>query len=691
MATAELTLEGSFAYQPTAPEQSTICPSYAGCGMFRCNVCGCHISTATKQPVSACKCAFRKGVEYQTQTHKPLSAEIWNPVTQKAKGVVALREFTLEVPEYKVFTVSKLTDRDKNYLLGKFVRPCPMRPRHGFVDSRVVNTKEELEQLIIETLAADPEAEFIAMAHIDARYSGIWTPGLLTIGKGTDGATAGTSAIPLPVLGDYIDDRFGLKSKAAVTEQPYLELLWGGANMYEVQLRNGPVLPQTIDYIPAEMTVETIVEAVGDLLEWETKMRQVSKGTVVYHPNGSLASHYAVHAVLNNIPVLISREPKIGEVLKPSAGSTTNPIDLNALRAGFYFGCTADTNYETAAYAMLAGCHNSVVWKGKYDILIGLAMGFGFRLTVAAGLGENRHKGRVKHKMPKYGRDHVYQECWNDILSQATRTKFQEALDNFLNLEWEGGFGGVSWFKFVRFAAVLYNCIIEGKAEQAVEAFNLLINSAHNNGWGFNKFIGDEWMNTSAKNPVKPAIRCAPLLYQALAQPQAAYYEGVFYWKRKRRITIPVFTEADLEKHNNAPVEHESCMECGECKLCGDCSCKGTVRRMGEIVYAQAKVNKNDEMVNVHIQYKYERMPSGKPYFSKDIVFYKGSSLLGVPEWMPKFEEELKKGVQCNSLTGNANSIYCMLPKTSRNHFGCGNFDINVKRGKITCQETVAA
>src|SRR5688572_21917508 len=40
-----------------------------------------------------------------------------------------------------------------------FARPCPLNPQHGFVDSRVVQNNEQLEKVIEETLAADPEGE----------------------------------------------------------------------------------------------------------------------------------------------------------------------------------------------------------------------------------------------------------------------------------------------------------------------------------------------------------------------------------------------------------------------------------------------------------------------------------------------------------------------------------------------------
>ncbi len=145
------------------------------------------------------------------------------PRTQKARGIAALARYHASylVPPFEIHCASTVRPEQ---LLGYFSRPCPMRPRHGFVDSRKITSVEEADVLIRETLAADPEAEIVTMPLIEAACSGIWTTGLLTIGVGNDGATAGTSARTLPALGKLVTA--DTMAKAGVQDTPYVEILW---------------------------------------------------------------------------------------------------------------------------------------------------------------------------------------------------------------------------------------------------------------------------------------------------------------------------------------------------------------------------------------------------------------------------------------------------------------------------------
>ena len=52
-------------------------------------------------------------------------------------------------------------------MLPLMARPCPIRPRHGFVESRQVHSVEEVNQVLSETLVADPKGEVILMPFLD--------------------------------------------------------------------------------------------------------------------------------------------------------------------------------------------------------------------------------------------------------------------------------------------------------------------------------------------------------------------------------------------------------------------------------------------------------------------------------------------------------------------------------------------
>ena len=407
-------------------------------------------------------------------------------------------------------------------MVNKFVRPCPMVPRHGFVDSRPVKSIEEAEALLEETLRAEDRAEFIIMPFIKAEYSGIWTNGKLVIGTGNDGATAGHSSRLIPALGLPTEHESVWKEtlqKGRITESPYVELLWAKKYEYDstllnyfVQLRNGPSLPDTIDFIPEETVVKSVVLAEGDLLEWETKAKTFTPGTVVYHPGGSLASHYAVHAVLSKTPVLVSRKPDVGEILKPN--TEMKEPDVEAIRNGFYLGATTEMSFEDAAFVMLSGCHSTSVWLGRQDALLGLAMGAAYRLTVTAALGEYRHEPGRKRKP---GRDVVYSGVWTKILASSTRTRFMKALDSFKNdKRWPGSFGGKKWYTFGSFAAAIFNSILDGDVQESLQNLNKCVNAVHNSGWGFDKFIDRIYMDQAAISPSVVILKVAPRLYDVI-------------------------------------------------------------------------------------------------------------------------------------------------------------------------------
>jgi hypothetical protein len=271
-----------------------------------------------------------------------------------------------------------------------------------------------------------------------------------------------------------------------------------------------------MNFIPRTVEVERIVEAKGDLLEWEREMQAAQPGTVVYHPHGSLASHYAIHAVLNQVPVLVDREPHVGEVLEPEGAVVAGAANTAALRAGFQLALRLRVTYEDAAHVMLAGCHHLSVWKGKHDDLLGLALGFAYRLTVTAALGEMRHvpvDGEVPKHVPR--RNDIYDGCWNEVYRPQTRQAFEDALRAFHRVVWVRSFGGAKWFFFARWAALMRNHLVEGNPELALQALNQLVHCAHNTGWAFNKFVPEQTMTESARDPISALVLCMPVLYRA--------------------------------------------------------------------------------------------------------------------------------------------------------------------------------
>jgi hypothetical protein len=488
------------------------------------------------------------------------------PKTQKAKGFDALRRHagTYCVPP---FTLQAAKGSKPETLKGRFVRPCPMTPRHGFVDSRMVLDVEDGKKLIEETLKADPQAEFIVMSKIDAKWSGIWTPGKIIIGPGNDGATAGHGSIAINVAGDMFQGRDDMLALAGIKDSVYAEMLWEphpGAvrnqppTHYFVQLRDGPKLPETIDHIPNEMVIKNIILAEGDLLEWETKMKNQPEGTVVHHPGGSLASHYAVHAVLNGIPVLISRFPEIGETLAPTQDGEIKP-DIEAIRRGFHYGMTVETDYNSATFLMLLGVHSTAQWLGKYDVLLGASLGLAYRLTITAAVGEWRH--RPTRKKAKLSREVVYSRIFDRVVGRKVLAKirpmgeikehttapihglYMRTLKDFRQIVWPEGMGGDQWFQFTQWGAVILNNVLDGNVNAALAAMNNAVHASHNNGWGFNKFAEGGAMDRVAKAPVYAARFCAPLMYRIMTRSEE-HTKAADMWLAKAKM-LPIGLSKD--------------------------------------------------------------------------------------------------------------------------------------------------
>lgn len=475
---------------------------------------------------------------------KPKNTVSEHPRTQKSTGIVALSQHNLTVPEFELIRIEKLkTQAQLEKLKGRFCRPCPKTPRHGFVDSRSINSLEEAKALAKETREADEEAEVLSMPFIAASHSAIWCPGQLSIGLGNDGATTGKDCLLVPVLGkpaqDRVKDWKKLLKDAGITEAPYLELLWtknqptktsklpqnngkqipdkakpATYSIQYVQLRNGPELPDSVDFIPKEMKVEKIVEAVGDLLAWEKKVKTFTPGTVVWHPGGALSSHYSVHCFLHKIPVLTSRKPAAGETLVPN-NNTPEP-DLTAIRKGFVVGCKMRLDRKQACYLMFAGCHSATKWLGRVDTLLGLSMGATYRLLVTAALGEYRHKSGTVDSSKE--RKTVYNQRWDHTLRENVLKIYVEAMTSFdKDTNWGQGYGvgGPKWFVLSRYAGLMFNYLLKGDVNKAVQALNDGTNSFHNNNRFFDKFISVSEMDKSSANPVYACLQVAPILYDA--------------------------------------------------------------------------------------------------------------------------------------------------------------------------------
>lgn len=378
--------------------------------------------------------------------------------TQKARGVVRLREkISLLLPPW----LHTLQDVDvlphSLRLLGRkqgfagvpdiipgtlFARPCPQRPRHGFVASRSIDSIADALQVYIEARAADPAAEVLIMPRVDAQWSAIGTASSIVWGKGHDGATAGkgrqfsfpydpaktsklgynkdkTAYVNRDLTAwDYRWHKWGAGAEIGVQSSHYAEIVYGRAKAdstakklrsYVVQLRDGPELlgGAATSHIPSQhYLVRHVVDLPRepDLLAWEAQAAKLPKGSLVVLRFGSLASHAAVHGVQHGHAVMILSKdapaPVRGDKLSP-ASTQPAPITPDGYRWMARAAAvlphmrtfSTSTDMRELLALSIATLHAQPYWGRERHLLAARIAGaqIACQALIAACIAEDRH------------------------------------------------------------------------------------------------------------------------------------------------------------------------------------------------------------------------------------------------------------------------------------------------------------
>lgn len=442
-----------------------------------------------------------------------MGTHLSTPITQKATGLRVLKQkygpggfgycHHLAVPYAVVRTMDDIIGEDDADLddphghTAVFARPCPKTPRHGFVDSRTVATCGDLRAVLAETLAADPQGEVMLSSFIEADHSMVITPSLIVAGPGHDGATAGKDTISLPLVWDRDKTVAAWHTPLAqipADADPYLEAITKGSGVYLAQLRGGPRMTSTHpDWIPEPITVTQVIAPAGeDLLAWEERVAKMTPGTVVYHPGGSLADHYAVHCRTVGIPVITTFEPTVGQVLEPIATVDPDPqavLDGIILGSAFKLEPTHTGVPHNAVRLLLYGLHHSAALQGSHAKWIGCAAALMLRLGTIAAKGEARHL-RPKHA----SRDAVYNTAWDHSLNRHRMT-IRKTINIFRFGAFSGSVGGKKWASCAMAMVPLFDAVgalakdpTVANVNALLGALNTAVNQAHYNGWWLNKF-----------------------------------------------------------------------------------------------------------------------------------------------------------------------------------------------------------
>lgn len=426
-----------------------------------------------------------------------------------------------------------------------FARPCPMKPRHGFVDSRVVKSKTELASLWKEVKKCDPKGEIICGPYFKnvAANAVYVSSGSIAVGRGNDGATGGKSSISFPVAPHKFDKKLYKASGLDKNDAVYLESVSvprddkTGIYNYLVQIRGGPhVSSGSPDYVPKAMKVKSVVTPHDDLLKWEKEVSKFGPGTVVYGAGHTLSSHAAVHCILNKVPFVTTYRPEVGDKIKP----TKQAIQRKLRRNQFKRGCRAAINMsrERAGsthtmlqyfYFTLSVLHNWAYLRQSEhaDWLLGAATTLFAKNCAALAFGEFRHSHRAKAKFPKiykHGRDAVYKIAMNGGVSIFNN--LPTIYEDFHGAYWEAGFGGPPWATCTWYTHSLWSRIVrvfnrkdtyltDKEIGDLMTYVNKTVNVAHNGGWWFNKISDKSDMDLAANVPGLVAY-CAAEIYGSL-------------------------------------------------------------------------------------------------------------------------------------------------------------------------------
>ena len=440
-----------------------------------------------------------------------------NLVTQKARGVQVLCAsswYTTPVTEFVTSEgeIEEKFRKVREYGADVFARPCPVTPRHGFVESRPIKTAVDAKEVFQEARKVDPQAELMLCQAIPAVANAIITPNAASIGPGHDGATSGKSSETLGIAA-LTFPKIDL-ANAGITETPFVEVVYDSAYAsWFTQIRNGPAVSgMQTDFIPRKVKVKEVweVKPGEDLLAFESKIAKASEGVVIYHPGGSLISHYAVHGVMKGIPVFISRKPNVGENLEPPKDQKELKYDPRAFKRGIEDGLSDElVPYTRSMNVILFAAHHASVLSNEIGSwAIGYAAAAMFRFGIAAAYGELRHSRSKPSQVGRVGlqgknRAQIYEKILGGSIPNYGNPG--TAFENFANEQWSHGYGGPNWaictLSIIRLDGAMrraYRRGSQGDIATTIAMLHNAVNCAHNGGWWMNKFVEKETFDQHA-------------------------------------------------------------------------------------------------------------------------------------------------------------------------------------------------
>lgn len=529
-----------------------------------------------------------KGFPARSQKIKGLrnASEIMERVTEPSfirSAVVISEESDLSVKHNHYGTKNGRATRDSiiESMIGNFVRPCPLNPEHGFVDSRLISNTKEANEILEEIAKTGEIAEAIIMPKIDCEYSGVICPDRIAFGSNNDGATQGKDVVGLALsLSPEVREKIRYNFWKGTKEWPFVEVLYNShPKPILVQMRSGPSME-----VKAKKVVIReihIVDSSMDLIEWgkeakvirekvkilnENNTSEIENSIAIWHPNGEPLSHFGVHCrtVEPVLPYLTSSEkPVVGSVIEIGVKGKTR---LSAVKEGLLLGLEAkiDGDYHEKSWqkavndlhSFLGALHISSIADLGDEVtarFIGYSWGIGARVISGLPFGECVHQKEARNATGKVigthnalGNERDYGKIWRLELETIV-AGLVECERSFLGYGWSSGYGGKKWASCTMSLLRVFNKMrifinlptTEG-FNGMVDSINIMVNEVHNGGWWLNKMSSKQMFDDAS---VLPHFMLSPRRALEVKDMKV----GAFAIKLKTQQVVKMLDVSDIE------------------------------------------------------------------------------------------------------------------------------------------------
>ena len=424
--------------------------------------------------------------------------------------------------------LTKYYNLDSELSAPPFARPCPVKPRHGFVDSRRVAGITALTELARETYKEDKDAEILLMPFLKAEFSFIRTPESITIGRGHDGVTAGRSSdlLDLPSSGSADDFQLRCQDKHGqrVLHEGLLNI-HGDYRYTYVQARQVSEVTNSTEFIPDDPAVwqEDRMYQVTHVVDLTCHTpKSIEKYLARYTARGtafvtkSLISHQACQVIAAGRPLL--RDKTYGDVegRRSNFAQRRTQDELNHLADLIPRFMKPSRIFPLAdSLVVSTQVHNaSYVSKALMTMRLDLSLNRRFAAEHLASLfiyaaigcaGEARHWYQVgpgikyggnpplgKKYYDKYSpnhftkmslahyRHHIFNEIGQSPRLSSTLRVLIGAHCSFRKPNWVPGYGGRKWGRIARRTVGFYRVLRMFTMKPTEKHFMLMVKAGNN-------------------------------------------------------------------------------------------------------------------------------------------------------------------------------------------------------------------